>query len=94
MYLNECTSSGYFFQEVRLTEEEYSTRQSTHKTKLLHQHRIPLRQEESADRSSRILEPLGSTINQIWSHYLWKQDHSSKGDESQDVAVHPRGTSG
>ena len=25
-HLNECTSSGYFFQEVRLTEEEYSTR--------------------------------------------------------------------
>ena len=41
-HLNECTSSGYFFQEVRLTEEEYSTRQSTHKTQLLHQHRIPL----------------------------------------------------
>ena len=31
-----------FFQEVRLTEEEYSTRQSTHKTQLLHQHRLPL----------------------------------------------------
>ena len=44
--------------------------------------------------SSRILEPQGSTINQIWSHYLWKQDHSSKGNESQEVAVHPRGTSG
>ena len=29
-----------FFQEVRLTEEEYSIRQSTHKTQLLHQHRI------------------------------------------------------
>ena len=39
---NECTSSGYFFQEVRLTEEEYSTRQSTHKTQLLHQHKLPL----------------------------------------------------
>ena len=25
---------------------------------------------------------------------LVEQDHSSKGDESQDVAVHPRGTSG
>ena len=34
--------SGYFFQEVRPTEEEYSARQSTHKTQLLHQHRIPL----------------------------------------------------
>ena len=30
------TSSGYFFQEVRLTEEEYSTGQSTHKTQPLH----------------------------------------------------------
>ena len=30
-HLNECTSSGYFFQEVRLIEEEYSARQSTHK---------------------------------------------------------------
>ena len=39
---NECTSSGYFFQEVRLTEKEYSTRQSTHKTQPLHQHRLPL----------------------------------------------------
>ena len=29
-------------QEVRLTEEEYSARQSTHKTKPLHQHRIPV----------------------------------------------------
>ena len=28
MHLNECTSSGYFFQEVKLTEEEYSTRLS------------------------------------------------------------------
>ena len=36
------TSSGYFFQEVRLTEEEYSARRSTHKNKPLHQHRIPL----------------------------------------------------
>ena len=41
-HLNECTSSGYFFQEVRPTEEEYSARQSTHKTKPLHQYRIPL----------------------------------------------------
>ena len=41
-HLNECTSSGYFFQEVRPTEEEYSIRQSTHKTKLLHQHRLSL----------------------------------------------------
>ena len=39
---NECTSSEYFFKEVRLTEEEYSARQSTHKTQPLHQHRIPL----------------------------------------------------
>ena len=39
---NECTSSGYFFQEVRPTEEEYSEGQSTHKTKPLHQHRIPV----------------------------------------------------
>ena len=36
------TSSGYFFQEVRSTEEEYSTRQSTHKTQPLHQHRLPV----------------------------------------------------
>ena len=42
MHLNECTSSGYFFQEVRPTEEEYSARQSTHKTQPLHQHRVPL----------------------------------------------------
>ena len=42
MHLNEYTSSGYFFQDVRLTEEEYSTRQSTHKTQPLHQHKIPL----------------------------------------------------
>ena len=41
-HLNECTSSGYIFQEVRLTEEEYSTRRSTHKTQQLHQHRLPL----------------------------------------------------
>ena len=33
---NECTPPGYFFQEVRPIEEEYSTRQSTHKTQLLH----------------------------------------------------------
>ena len=39
---NECTPSGYFLQEVRLTEEEYSTRQSTHKTQPLHQHRLSL----------------------------------------------------
>ena len=39
---NECTSSRYFFQKVRPTEEEYSTRQSTHKTQPLHQHRLPL----------------------------------------------------
>ena len=26
--------------------------------------------------------------------YLWKQDHSSKGDETQDATVHPQGTSG
>ena len=32
----KCTSSGYFFQKVRSTEEEYSTGQSTHKTQLLH----------------------------------------------------------
>ena len=31
-----------FYQGVRLTEEEYSARQSTHKTQPLHQHRIPL----------------------------------------------------
>ena len=31
-----------FFQEVRLTEEEYSARQSTHRTQPLHQHRLPL----------------------------------------------------
>ena len=49
MRLNECTSSGYFFQEVRPTEEEYSARQSTHKTQPLHQYRI--------------LEPQGSTIS-------------------------------
>ena len=33
---NECTSSRYFFQKVRLTEEEYSTGQSAHKTQPLH----------------------------------------------------------
>ena len=30
------------FQQVRSTEEEYSPRQSTHKTQLLHQHRLPV----------------------------------------------------
>ena len=36
------TSSRYFFQKVRLTQEEYSTGQSTHKTQPLHQHRLSL----------------------------------------------------
>ena len=36
------TSSRYFFQKVRSTQEEYSTGQSTHKTQPLHQHRLPL----------------------------------------------------
>ena len=36
------TSSRYFFQKVRSTQEEYSVGQSTHKTQLLHQHRLPL----------------------------------------------------
>ena len=31
-----------FFQKVRLTQEEYSAGQSTHKTQPLHQHRLPL----------------------------------------------------
>ena len=39
---NECSSSGYLFQEVRPIEEEYSAGQSTHKTQLLHQHRLSL----------------------------------------------------
>ena len=32
----------YFFQKVRMTQEEYSAGQSTHKTQLLYQHRLPL----------------------------------------------------
>ena len=38
----QCTSSRYLFQKVRLTQEEYSAGQSTHKTQPLHQHRLSL----------------------------------------------------
>ena len=38
--LMSVQSQDSFFQEVRPTEEEYSARQSTHKTQLLHQQRI------------------------------------------------------
>ena len=24
----------------------------------------------------------GNTTSQIWTHYMWQQDHSSKGDET------------
>ena len=35
---NECTSSRYFFQKVRLTREEYITEEVHHKTQRLQQH--------------------------------------------------------
>ena len=39
------------------------------------------------------MEPQGSTINQIQTHYMWQQDHSSKGDETRDAPIHTQGTS-
>ena len=32
-------------------------------------------------------------ISQIWTHYMWQQDHSPKGDETWDASVHTWGTS-
>ena len=40
-----------------------------------------------------ILATQGNTISWIWTHYMWQQDHSSKGDETWNAPVHTWGTS-
>ena len=51
----------------------------------LHQHRIPVWQEEHADRAPWVFATQENVIHRIRTHYLWKQDHSTKGD----APVHP-----
>ena len=42
------------------------------------------------DKKNLLTELQGYTINRKWSHYLWKQDHSSKGDEPRCCSTSTR----
>ena len=71
-----------------MSEREYITRWTAHKAQRLHQHRIPVWQEEPANRSPWILAAQGNAIHWVRPHYLWDKDHRAKGDETRDALVH------
>ena len=52
---------------------------------------FPCDKNKPTDRFSWVLATQGNAIHWVRTHYLWEQNHSTKGDETRNAPVHTRG---